>query len=173
MTHTDGYAVVKTLWLVVIACTACNGRFDFDTELDASPAELSDAKPDTNIAVDEGAIDSNQSYVAKIECDQRTCDSATQHCCVDSTGPHCIDALAACSGLTIRCDDPSDCPQGKSCCLEVRSGQVVAVECEDATSCLSKGHDLLCSPSDPGACNGGTCTSTAQGPLPPAYHQCN
>jgi len=173
MTHTDGFAVAKMLWLVVIAFTGCNGRFDFDTELDASHAEMSDAKPNTDAGVDDVAIDSGKSYIGKIACDLQTCDSATQHCCVDATGPHCIDALAACSGLGIRCDDPSDCPQGKACCSEVRSGQVAAVECEDATSCLSNGHDLLCSPNDPSVCSGGPCVSTAQSPLPPAYHQCN
>jgi hypothetical protein len=173
MTHTDGSAVAKTLWLVVIAFTACNGRFDFDTEVDASLTELSDAKSDTATPVGDAPIDSAKPYIGKIECDRETCDSATQHCCLDATGPHCIDALAVCSRVTIRCDDPSDCLQGNGCCSEARSGQVVVVECEDATSCLSKGHVLLCSPSDPRACSGGICISTTQSPLPPAYHQCN
>jgi hypothetical protein len=152
MKHIDGVAVAG-FWLVT-ALAACNGRFDFDTELDA-------------------AADSDVPFIGILECGGETCHSATQLCCLDSTGSHCVDALAACSGVSIPCDDPSDCSQGKACCSEERSAQVVHVECEDATSCLSKGHVLLCSPRDPGACSGGTCAPTTQTPLPPGYHQCN
>jgi len=161
MTRTDSaaFATALSLVLVVVAFGACNGSFDFDTELD--------------VAADAAAADAGRAFVGKIECDTQTCDATTQHCCVDSTGPHCVEVLAACAGLSIPCDDPSDCPPGNGCCSEAREGQIAQVECEEPTSCLSKGHVLLCSPGDPGACSSGICLPAAQAPLPPGYHQCN
>jgi hypothetical protein len=180
MKHRKGVALAASLAAWVIVVSGCNGRFDFDTEVDAAIYDPVDADSDQG-APSANPDDSQASapeadvtpFVGQVHCGVDTCNAPTQHCCVDATGSHCVDALAACSGLSIPCDDPSDCPSGKGCCSEARSGRVAQVECEDPTSCLSKGHVLLCSPADPSVCNGGACVSTTQPPLPTDYHQCN
>jgi hypothetical protein len=184
MTHIEGRPLRAALVVVVVGAAACNGRFDFDTELDASVGAEGDGEPDGLLQADDGptesmmdvppdlASDSDRPFAGFVECGSRPCDAVTQRCCLDTAGPHCIDAASTCAGLSIACDDPSDCASGKGCCSEERSGKVAEVHCEDATTCISKGHVLLCGNDDPSVCNGGACVPSTQSPLPPGYREC-
>jgi len=186
MRRTEGPRVWAS-WLPVVVLAACNGRFDFDTESlasDASAARDSDLASSDRVQIgstedgpiarlsDSSTTDAERSTAGMISCGVEVCASSSQRCCATPNGSQCIGTTVACQGAQIQCDGPSDCVQGKACCVEVRAGQVAQVECEDAASCLSKGHLVLCDPSDPSACGGTSCVPITQSPLPAGYHQC-
>jgi hypothetical protein len=99
-----------------------------------------------------------------IRCGNTTCEVATQFCCIPATNnlPRCVanstPNLCAANADTVRCDDPTDCPNANQvCCAQVQIGVGGALSmCRTQAGCNGQGQtEELCEPGDPNVCLGG------------------
>jgi hypothetical protein len=102
--------------------------------------------------------------------DAAPCQAGTQECCMGSDNALSCASTALsdpCPGGTdIRCDDPSDCPNGV-CCITLDTGKdLLGAQCE--TACPT-GQTELCSPSSATCPNGQRCQAIAVQPDPPIH----
>ena len=71
----------------------------------------------------------------QVACGGKSCDSATQVCCVTRTGEECTSA-AGCKGDTLACTGSNSCPTaGDVCCEEAVAGPGNAVTSKCETKC--------------------------------------
>jgi hypothetical protein len=165
----------RKLLFLLVAASACNGQFDFDTALlDAEAPGISEVGS-ADIATSEAATDVPRTGV-RIACGASECSSVG--CCATAGGTSCIDAAdgGMCGGLVISCDDTEDCPAGQVCCAEGESNCAACglrpqrVHCEPESHCRAMNFTILCNPYRPSPCT--QCVATTLTGLPPGYHQC-
>jgi hypothetical protein len=120
----------------------------------------------------EGGASESGATVSRIRCatnDSVYCEAGTEECCFTGTEDlSCVDRRASdpCpQGTDIVCDDPSDCPNGDVCCMQLDTSNDVL-----GTSCISggcpSGETELCA-SDSGMCSVGQCEALGVMPVPP------
>jgi hypothetical protein len=162
-----------------LAIAACNGQFDFDTDLpDAEVVEpvdapALDAGADVAAAVDARAdvhVDSGL-VGGRIICGAtNSCGLPNRACCWTDAGSACIEpGEATCPGLLTRCDSASDCTGGRVCCATLADTKGPMVACQDVAACAGANQIVLCDPSDPTSC--ASCAPAAP-PLPFGLYQC-
>lgn len=137
---------------------------------DSGPADTgagdanADTKPPDSGQPDSGQPDSGSAYPPGVYCGsyQLLCNTL-QTCCKSGNMFSC--GGGACAALPIDCDDWKDCGGGaKVCCADLVSNQVVAVSCQDQSSCsIGVGHQQLC---DPGAVTPCANNKQCNGPAP-------
>jgi hypothetical protein len=163
--------------------TACNGQFDFDTQvLDAGepPIIVIDAAPSDAAPTSDRPTDTSRTGV-HIACGAIDC--ASPGCCSTSAALSCVDIAegGTCGGLLIQCDDADDCPEGQVCCAEgddrvspscpeTGDCHLQRVHCESEAHCRASNYVILCNPDRPSPCT--ECVASSLPGLPPGYHQC-
>lgn len=120
----------------------------------------------------EGGASESGATTSRIRCasDASTfCDAGTEECCFN--GPDDLSCVGRGTsdpcpqGTDIVCDDPSDCPNGDVCCIQLDpSNDILGTSC--APGACPSGAIELCAPPS-GACTVGQCAVLSVFPNPP------
>ncbi len=81
-----------------------------------------------------------------VACEQFTCETGTQDCCLGDGGPHCIPNFGSCGSGVVQCDQSNDCESSEVCCVSRPGGTFYGSSCVAAGSCLggNPGDTLGC-----------------------------
>ena len=83
----------------------------------------------------------------ELHCNQQSCSTSGNNCCVQSDGGQACNANAGstCSGsVEIHCDEKADCTGAQVCCGDVAKSGTKLVSCTSAASCSGIGKYQIC-----------------------------